>query len=215
MKKEIILIGGGGHAESMIDSIHTMNQFKIIGILDSEKKTGTEISGVPIIGNDSDLSYYFHMGIRNAVIAVGSTGDAVPRKKLFELCRKTGYQFPNIIDKSSVLPHALQIGEGNFIGKGVIINSRVRIGDACIFNTGSILEHGCTIEDFVHIAPGCVLCGNVRVKADSHIGAHSVIIQNVTIGNDTIIGAGSLVLYDIASGQVAYGSPAQEVRSNE
>ncbi|WP_077611680.1 acetyltransferase [Clostridium sp. Marseille-P2415] len=215
MKEEMILIGGGGHAESIIDTIQALEQYEIIGILDNNKKINTEILGVKVIGNDSDLNEYFEMGIKNAVLAIGSMGNTGPRRKLYDLCKKIGYKFPNIIDKSSIVSETLRIGEGNFIGKGAIINSRVTIGNACIINTGSILEHGCTLGDFVHIAPGSVLCGNVRIQANTHIGAHSTILQNVTIGNDTMIGAGSLVLKNISPYQLAYGSPVKEAALHE
>ena len=37
-KKNIILIGAGGHATSCIDVIETTNKFKIIGLIDKKKK---------------------------------------------------------------------------------------------------------------------------------------------------------------------------------
>ncbi|WP_395546615.1 MULTISPECIES: acetyltransferase [unclassified Lacrimispora] len=215
MKEELILIGGGGHAESIIDTIRGLEKYKITGILDRRKKAGTEVLGIKIIGSDKDLADCYNRGIRNAVIAVGSIGNSAPRRRLYERCKKIGYNFPNILDKSSILSETLNIGEGNFIGKGVLINSNVIIGNGTIINTGAIVEHSCRIDDFVHIAPGSVLCGNVLVMANSHIGAHSTIIQGVTIGNDTVIGAGSLVLNNISSNKLAYGSPAKEVAYHE
>ncbi|MDR7811350.1 acetyltransferase [Lacrimispora sp.] len=215
MKEELILIGGGGHAESIIDTIRGLEKYKITGILDRSKKAGTEVLGIKIIGSDEDLAGWFNRGIKNAVISVGSIGNPGPRRALYEQCKKIGYEFPNILDKSSILSETLKIGEGNFIGKGVLINCNVTIGNGTIINTGAIVEHGCRIDDFVHIAPGSVLCGNVLVRANSHIGAHSTIIQGVTIGNDTIIGAGSLVLKNISSNKLAYGSPAKEVAYHE
>lgn len=215
MKEELILIGGGGHAESIIDTIRGLEKFKITGILDRSKKAGTEVLGIKVIGSDEDLTNCFNRGIRNAVIAVGSIGNPGPRRKLYEQCKKIGYEFPNILDKSSLLSDTLKMGEGNFIGKGVLINSNVIIGNGTIINTGAIIEHNCRIDDFVHIGPGSVLCGNVLVMANSHIGAHSTIIQGVTIGNDTLIGAGSLVIKNISSNKLAYGSPAKEVAYHE
>jgi len=213
MKKRLVLFGGGGHAKSIIDSINTMGLYKIIGIIDRKEKRETYVSGVKIIGEEQDLEYYFHKGIKNVVIAIGSIGNIEKRLRVYEICKKIGYQFPNIIDKSAVVPNDLIIGEGNFIGKGAIINANVQIGNGCIINTGSIIEHDCIIEDLVHISPGSVLCGSVVIKKNTHIGANSTIIQNVTIGEGTLIGAGSLVLKDIQSYKVAYGSPIKEVKT--
>ena len=190
-----------------------MKLYKIIGIIDTPEKQENFVSGIQILGEDKDLEYYFDKGIKNAVIAIGSIGNIELRLKVYEICKKIGYQFPNIIDESAVLSNNIKIGEGNFIGKGTIINANVHIGNGCIINTGSIIEHDCIIEDFVHLAPGSVLCGSVVIKKHTHIGAHSTIVQNVTIGEGTLIGAGSLVLKDIQSYKVAYGSPVKEVKT--
>jgi sugar O-acyltransferase (sialic acid O-acetyltransferase NeuD family) len=215
MKEELILIGGGGHAESIIDTIRGQEKYKITGILDRSKKAGTEVLGIKIIGSDEDLADCFNRGIKNAVIAIGSMGNPGPRRRLYEQCKKIGFEFPNIMDKSSIVSETLNIGEGNFIGKGVLINTGVIIGNGTIINTGAIIDHGCRIEDFAHIAPGSVLCGNIWIRANSHIGAHSTILQGLTIGSDTMIGAGSLVIKSISSNKLAYGSPAKEVAFHE
>jgi sugar O-acyltransferase (sialic acid O-acetyltransferase NeuD family) len=215
MREKILLVGGGGHAESIIDTIKTMNQYKIVGILDRKERLNEVVSDVTIIGVEKDLEYYYYRGIRNAVIAIGSIGQIDKRLEIYENCKKIGYRFPNIIDKSAIVSSNIRMGEGNFIGKGVIINAKVNIGNHCIMNTGAILEHGCKIENFVHIAPGSVLCGNVWVKKNTHIGAQSIIIQNITVGENTIIGAGSLVSRDISANCLAYGNPAREVKGHE
>jgi sugar O-acyltransferase (sialic acid O-acetyltransferase NeuD family) len=214
MKEELIIIGGGGHAESVVDSIRSMKHYHIIGIFDQAKKN-TTVLGVEVIGGDKDLIYYYHQGIPNVVIAIGSIGEPKRRRRIYEDCKQIGYQFPNIIDSSAVLAESIRMGEGNFIGKGAIINSKVQLGNECIINTGTILEHGSRIEDFVHMAPGSLLCGNVWIKENTHIGARACVLQNVTIGKNTMIGAGSLVLKDITDNQLAYGIPAKEVKRNE
>lgn len=213
MKKKVILIGGGGHAESIIDALYSMKQYKIIGILDKHKQINSEIMGLKVIGDDSDLENYFHKGIKNVVIAIGSMGMTEPRQRIYKICKKIGFEFPNIIDKSAVLAENVTLGEGNFIGKGTIVNAKVSIGNECIINTGVIIEHDSKIENFVHIAPGTIVCGSAWIKENTHVGAHSTIIQNVTIGENTLIGAGSLVLKDISPHKVAYGSPVKEVKT--
>ena len=40
-KKQIILIGGGGHCKSCIDVIESTNEFSIAGIVDTKDKIGT------------------------------------------------------------------------------------------------------------------------------------------------------------------------------
>lgn len=215
MRKKLVVIGGGGHGESVIDSIRSTKEFDIIGILDEGKCVGTIVSGIQVIGGDVLLPELFKRGVCYGAIAVGSMGNPQPRIRIYETLKSVGFVTPNIIDKSAVLSHDVQMGEGNFIGKGVILGAGVILGTGCIINTGSMIEHGTIIGDFAHIAPGAILCGNVRVGEHTHIGPGSTVIQNVTIKSNSMIGAGSLVLRDISSNALAYGSPAREVGTYE
>lgn len=211
MKKKLVLLGGGGHAESVIDTIRSKGDYDIEGILDIDKSRGMTVSGIMVLGTDELLPDIYRRGIRSAVIAIGSIGNPQTRIRLFEECRAIGFHLPCIIDKSAVLSPDLKMGEGIFIGKGAVIGCGVILGDGCIINSGSIVEHGCKLGSFSHAAPGCILCGNTTVGNHTHIGAGSTVIQNITIGSNSMIGAGSLVLCDVSSSRLAYGSPVREV----
>jgi len=208
--KDIILIGGGGHCRSIIDSLREDKIFNIIGILDIKEKIGSWVDGVEIIGVDDDLEYYYKQGIQYAFISLGSIETPKLRVSFYENAKKLGYKIPTIIDKTSIVSKNAIIDEGTFIGKGAIVNAGVRIGKNCIINTGAIVEHDCVIEDFVHIGPGSVLSGGVIVEQRTHIGTNSTIIQYKKIGRDTIIGAGSVVTRNIKNGVKAYGNPCRE-----
>lgn len=217
--KNILLIGAGGHCLSVLDSLLFSYDYDKIGIVDKMKdKTDVaierDIMGVPIVGADDDLEALYNQGYNNAFITVGSIGDYSIRKRLYDKIKKIGFTIPNIIDKSSILGHAVSLGEGNYIGKGSIVNSGVIIGNMTIINTGTIIEHECIIEDYVHLAPNSVACGNVHVKSETHIGAGSILKQGITIGNHTMIGMGSVVLKDISSNKIAYGNPCKEVEND-
>ena len=60
--QNLILIGGGGHCKSCIDVIEGVNDYKILGILDTADKVGQEVLGYKIIGTDSDIEKYAKEG---------------------------------------------------------------------------------------------------------------------------------------------------------
>lgn len=209
--EEIILIGGGGHCKSVIDSINKSKEYKVIGILDLIDKVGSEILGISVIGTDKGLEIHYKNGVNNAFLTVGSIGDISLRKKIYSNAVAIGYKFPNIVDATAIISNNAEIGYGNFIGKGSIVNAGAKIGNNCIINTGAIIEHDCNIQDFCHMAPGVTLSGGVIIGENTHIGTNSTIIQNIKIGDNTMIGAGSVVLKDIGSNAKAYGNPCKEV----
>lgn len=207
--EDIILIGGGGHCKSVIDSILNSNDYNIIGILDTLDNVGKVISTIEVIGIDNDLHKFFNEGITNAFITVGSTGNTDLRKKLFHEAKLIGYDFPVISDPSAVISSTSKIGKGSFIGKGAIVNCGTVVGENCIINSGSVIDHDCHIGDFCHIAPGAVLCGEVKVEEHVHIGANSVVKQQIVIEKNSIIGMGSVVINNISTNSVAFGNPCK------
>lgn len=213
MNKKLLLIGGGGHCKSVLDSIIPSNEYSEIGIIDKNENNGGSILGIPIIGCDDDLFKLYHDGYHYAFVTVGSIGKPSLRIKLYKMLEQIGFEMPNIIDLTAIVSNQVKMERGIFIGKNVVVNVGTSIKDGSIINTSSNIEHDCTINQFCHIAPGSVLCGEVEVGENTHVGAGSVIRQQVKIGSNTIIGIGSVVLKDIKGNVVAYGNPCKEVKS--
>ncbi len=211
MSKKLIVIGAGGHAQSVMDTIQAASKYKIAGIIEKQENINLLKSNFPVMEEDDGFHYFFKRHIKYAAIGIGSIGHVHVRRQIYLSGKKTGYEFPNIIDKSAVLAKDVIMGDANFIGKRAVLNAKVSLGNACIINTGAVIEHNSLLEDFVHAAPGCTILGNVKIGKNSHIGAGSVIMPNVSIGENVMIGAGSLVLKDIGNQFLAYGSPAREV----
>lgn len=200
---KIILIGYGGHAESMADSIRQLETYEIVGYTDKEPLD--KMYDYPYLGDDSVLQSFFDKGIRYAAICIGYLGESYIRDDLYRMVKKIGYQLPAIIDKTAILANNRAVGEGSFIGKGAVVNARSSIGKMCIINTRAIIEHENQIGDFSHVSVNAVLCGNVSVADHVFIGANSTVIQGKRIQANSQIGAGSVVLDDVPENTKVYG----------
>ena len=212
---KIVLLGAGGHALSVIDSIQSNGEYEIVGITDLDYVAGEKVLGYEIIGTDAILESVFASGVKFAFITVGSIGNTSLREKLFYLIKSKGFILPDIIDNSSNIGSDVLLGEGVYIGKCTVVNAKSIIGDMVIVNTGAVVEHCCCIDKFAHIGPGTVICGDVKIGAYTHVGASATVIQGVNIGDNSIIGAGSIVVHDVPSKVIAYGNPCKVVRNNE
>lgn len=207
--KKLLLIGGGGHCKSVLDSLMTNSNYREISIIDTIDNVGKLILSKKIIGTDVDLENLFKKGYQEAFITLGSIGDTRLRRKLFNKIRDIGYEVPNIIDSSAAIGTDVVFGKGVFIGKNAVVNAGTILGDGVIVNSGSVVEHDCNIGAFSHISPGSTLCGNVIIESNVHIGAGTIVKQQVFIGSDTIIGMGSVVLKNFLSHSYAYGNPCE------
>lgn len=213
--KKILLVGGGGHCKSILDSLLELNEYAEIAIIDKSENVGSEIYGVPIIGDDSDLEALFHKGYTYAFVSLGSMGNPKLRIKLFDMLINIGFTIPSIIDKTAIVSKMSEVEYGTFIGKGAVVNTNVNIKKGSIINTRAVVEHDCNVGEFVHIAPNSTVCGGVIIGDYSHIGANSVIRQQIVIGKNITVGVGSVVVKNICDNVVGFGCPFKEVEKVE
>lgn len=202
--KDILLLGIGGHAHSVVDSIEQNGEYKIAGFLDTEEMQGKYYKNYCVLGTDDKLEHVYADGIKYAFITVGFMGQGVIRNKLYCRLKEIGYVIPNIIDCTAIIASDAELGEGIFIGKRAVINANTQIEKMCIINTGAIIEHDCRVGQFSHISVGSVLCGNVQVGRSSFIGANAVVIQGKKIGNECIIGAGTVIRKNVGDNHMVW-----------
>lgn len=201
--EKIIILGKGGHAESLADIIERESKYEIAGYVINDTVGQMDGGKYPVIGSDADLGGIFESGIRNAAMGIGYLGKSDLRERLWEKLKTIGFSLPVICDPSAILAGNIKFGEGTMVGKGAIVNSNVSVGKMCIINTSAIVEHDCVVEDFSHISVGSVLCGEVRVGKSSFVGANATIIQGKSVGNHCIIGAGTTVRKNVEDNHMA------------
>ena len=216
MSTKILLIGGGGHCHSVLDSICSGCSYDVIGVVARDEVNYNELSqdalvASYLVGTDADLPYFFRNGWNDAFVTVGSVGNPTGRKNVYSILVGIGFHIPVIKDKSAIVSESSLICEGSYVGKNAVINAGCRVGCCSIINTASTIEHDCIIGDFVHISPGTVLCGEVCVGDNSHVGAGTIVRQQIVVGNDSLIGIGSVVVQDIPDNVKAYGNPCRVV----
>jgi len=204
MKKDIILMGGGGHCKVIIDAIRKSGEFNILGILDPNITAGEAVLGVKVLGSDDILPELSAKGIKHGFISVGSIGNCAMRKKLDLILKNAGFTLPVIVHPGAILADGVKLGEGTFVAAGAVINSDVKIGRNVIINTASSVDHDCVIGDFVHIAPGVTLSGGVKIDNETHIGSGAKVTQYLTIGARCVIGAGQTIRHDMGDDQKSY-----------
>ena len=107
---EIILIGGGGHCESVIDVIEQEHRFMIAGVIDRPELLGSKVLGYEVIGNDVDLQALAGK-YKYALITVWQIRSPNARIRLFELVKKAEFTLPVIISPRAYVSKYATIGE--------------------------------------------------------------------------------------------------------
>lgn len=192
-KKDIILIGGGGHCRSCIDVIESCQVFNIAGIVEQPGNNKTKsILGYPVLGDDNDLET-LKKRVDYALITVGQMGSSNTRQKIFIHLKKFGFLLPVIISSLAHVSQHASVGEGTIVMHQAIINAGARIGSNCIINTKSLVDHDVKIGDHTHISTAAVLNGGGVIGSGSFVGSNATIVQGVRLPDNRFYKAGSLV----------------------
>lgn len=191
-KIEIILIGGGGHCKSVIDVLQHNQEFKIIGILDSKDKVGSNLLGFPIIGTDEDIPRLI-LKYKIFHITIGHILSNVSRVNLFNKIESLGGTFPVIKAYDAHISSFATVNPGSFIGHKTVINAGSKIGYNCIINTGAIIEHDAVIGSHSHISTSVTINADCGVGEGSFLSSHVVLNRGVEIPPNTRIYSGSIV----------------------
>lgn len=200
----IALIGGGGHALVVAESILLSPAVSPCVLDDAEAPTVCASLGLTRLGGldtplDANMAWILCLG------------DLVRRRQWLDR-RPVGTPVSVIHPQAWVSPRAT-IGRGVFIGPRAIVHTAARIGDHAIINTAAIIEHECEIGEDTHVAPGVVLGGRVRIGPETLIGLGTRVLPNVTIGAGCTLGAGSVVLSDVPDHSTYAGVPARNLRT--
>lgn len=193
---ELVLIGGGGHCNSVIDVLRDTKEFKIRCIV--EKKDQVLIDrDYPYVFGDEKILDLISNDVR-FFNAIGQIKSCVPRERVFDLVKLNGGHFATIKSKHSYISETTQTGEGTFIGHGAIVNHNVTIGKNCIINTKALIEHDVSIGSHCHISTGAVVNGSVHIGDRVFIGSGAIISNDVKVGDGSIIGAGEIVKRNVS-----------------
>ena len=204
-----MILGGGGHARVVLDSLLLAGIAVPRAILDANRSLwGTEIMGVPVRGADDLLPVLLEEGITAFIVGLGGAGDNGPRRRLFEHAVSLGLTAVTVVHPSAIASAWCRVGPGCVLCPLAVVNAQASLGRNVIVNSGAIVEHDCEVGDHVHVATGARLAGGVSVGPGAHIGAGAVVREGAAIGEDAIVGAGAVVTRDVRPGVTVGGVPA-------
>ncbi len=206
--KKIILIGAGGYAKSVVDSLKHRGE-PIAGFLEQFTQIDEHL-GYPVIARSVDdmerpENYRWFICVGNNRF----------RRRWYERLRQRNLEIINVIDPTAVISDGATLGEGCFVGKQAVVNAGVTVRDNVIINTRAIVEHGCTIAEHANVSTGAIVNGDVRIGEGAFIGSRSVVVGQLQIGDWSVIGAGAVVVRDVDQRITVVGCPAREIGGRE
>lgn len=201
---ELWIIGAGGHAKVVIDTVRSSDEFTVAGVVDDDPQSwSTDFCGVEVIGPITCATFEA-WNIKHAVLAIGDNQARAELSQRFDAC----LTWAVVVHAKAYVASGVEVGKGTVVFAGAIIQPSSSVGEHAIINTSCSIDHDCVIQDFVHIGPGARIAGRVDVGSGSLIGVGASLLPGVTIGEWSLVGGGAVVVKNVPVRSTAIGVPA-------
>ena len=205
--RPLVIFGAGGHAVS-VANVALSAGYTIKHFVD-KYKIGLNLLGISIIGDIAELAdleaYCFGIAV----------GDNAARERIYDelQTKHSNLNFPSLVHASATISSFTSIGDGTVVMPKAVVGPNSKVGKFCLINTQSSIDHDCVMLDFSSLAPAAVTGGTVQIGLRSAVSIGATIKHGLKIGDDSVVGANSYLNKDLPNNQVAYGTPAQQVRT--
>ena len=142
----VIVFGAGGHGKTLIELIREAGQLELVGVVDDRSARGSDVLGIPVLGNRDDLASIRRDGIGLAANAIGGISNMASRVEVSQALAARGFVLPALVHPTAFVEASASIGEGAQILAHSYVGSDAVVGKGVIVNTGAVVSHDCVLE---------------------------------------------------------------------
>jgi len=203
----VIVFGAGGHGKTLIELIREAGQLELVGVVDDRLARGSDVLGIPVLGNRDDLASIRRDGIGLAANAIGGISNMASRVEVSQALAARGFVLPALVHPTAFVEASASIGEGAQILAHSYVGSDAIVGKGVIVNTGAVVSHDCVLDDHVNLSPGCLLAGEITVGEATLLGMGVTTYLGIDIGANVRVGNGAIITASVPDGRrIATGS---------
>jgi sugar O-acyltransferase (sialic acid O-acetyltransferase NeuD family) len=206
--RDLVLVGGAGHASDVLQAIETLNAreptWHVVGILDDEEVdprrfVGRGVEQIGAIDDIGGVDAYFVLCLgwpwtRQALASrIGSSAGAAPA----------------IVHPGADVGVGVELEPGSVVLGNAHISPMVRLGAHALISYLASVGHDCEFGRFASVMPGAAVSGDVVAGEGVLVGTGAVLREGVKIGDWVRVGAGAVVVKDVLAGQTMVGVPAR------
>jgi sugar O-acyltransferase (sialic acid O-acetyltransferase NeuD family) len=189
IRKNLLIVGAGGHGRSVAESAMTGGEFEVVGFLDDDAASPKEVLGIAVLGNTRDPGS-FRACADSAIVAIG---DNSLRQALMEKLEQAGFELVTLIHpRASVSPRA-SLGVGCSIMAGAIVGTEARLGRGVVVNSGAVVDHHAEVGDYGHIGVNACMAGGATLGRSAWIQAGCALGYGVKVAPGSVLPPGTSV----------------------
>ena len=156
--KRIVIIGAGGHAKVIAETIDLLDNLQVIGFIDDQIEKGASIYGnLQVIGSRDEIS---RISNECDAFVIGIGNNEVRKQLVLQL---QTVSFETIIHPTAFVSKTAGIESGCVILAGAVVSSNAKVGEHGIVNSNTVIDHDSTIGSFVHLSIGTLIGSNCNI----------------------------------------------------
>ena len=209
-----VIIGSGTYGEVYLSYLLEAG-VEVIGFLDDAPKfIGSKVKGIPILGGFTEMPI---LKERYGVEAVYCPiGDNKLRVEVLKRALALGYEVPNFIHSSVMMPHNVEIGKGVYILLGTNIMPYTKIEDFVMISMGVNIAHHSVLCEGTFLSTGTNFGASIIARKYSYMGISSTIMTGVhELGENCLIAAGAVGIRDVPKNAIVTGVPGKVLKYRE
>lgn len=200
-REKIVLVGGGGHALSLLEAMDDVKSVR--GYIALEPSESMPLAW---LGDDSAARALRDDSLFHIAFVYAGLPEMSLRRKIIEKYETLGARFATITASTAIITANSRLADGCAVLHRAVVN-RAHIGRNVVVNTGAVVEHDCEIGSNTFIGPGAVIGGGVTVGSDCFIGLGSRVKNGVAIAPGVTVGMGAVVTDDLREPGIYHGNP--------
>ncbi len=210
MAKQLLLIGNGGHAASIV-AVLPGTGWCAMGAVITPGAPCRRHKPLKVIGFEKDLPQLVAQA-DGVLIAVGQIDNPQPRMRLYAQLKAMNAPLAIVVAANAAVAETAHLGEGTAVLQQTLVNAYTRIGVNCIINSQALIEHDAVVGDHCHISTGAKINGGAVIGSRAFVGSGAIVGHGMRVCEDVVIGAGAVVVKDITQPGVYVGNPARRIK---
>src|SRR5665213_3292816 len=150
MQKDLIIIGAGAHAKTVLEAVQMQGIYRVKGFCADKMVIGEKIFSDYSILDNAMLSNLISDDSTSFIVAIG---DNKARQLFFENASKK-FKPAIVIHPKASISFSSFIDEGTVVLANAVVSVSSRVGRNSIVNIGVIVDHDCKIGSHIHLSIG-------------------------------------------------------------
>ncbi len=185
--QRVLVVGAGGHGQSVAEALTFQGGVSVVGFLDDGAPVGSTVLGLPVLGRVSALPAQ----VGQADAALVAIGNNALREKLTVQVLAAGLALTTVVHPHAFVAPSASLGPGTAIMAGAIVGTYAQLGQGSIVNCGAVVDHHAVVEDFGHLGVGACMAGGSRLGRGAWMQAACALGYGVVVPAGSVLPPGT------------------------